>query len=292
LAVVIRPYDIHIFSILQFRLPSCFFLVLISPIMQPTSSAHLLVPTHAEQWHHTLNWCPTTAQQDLFQQLYDQIVQGNRQLNLTRITEPEEFWEKHLWDSLVGIAAWLTPEVDDDPSVLPRSVVDIGTGGGFPGIPVAIAHPHWSVTLLDSTRKKITFLETLIQTLGLVEVNTWCDRAETVGHHPQHREQYDIALIRAVGEASVCAEYALPLVKVGGQAILYRGHWSEDDTPPLEAAVRQLGGAIATIQPWETPLSFGVRHCITLTKVAPTPNAFPRAVGIPKQNPLGMVAEL
>lgn len=230
-------------------------------------------------WQETLGWQPTPAQNRQFELLYELILAGNRQLNLTRIIDIQEFGEKHLWDSLRGVTRLLS-----DPT--PLSVIDIGTGGGFPGLPVAIARPDWQVTLLDSTRKKITFLQTLLAPLELDQVRTFCERAETVGQNPDHREQYDLALIRAVGPATVCAEYALPLVKVGGLAILYRGQWQTEETEALRPSVAQLGGQIETIDAFKTPLSHSDRHCLHLRKMTPTPPQFPRAVGVPAQNPL------
>lgn len=147
-----------------------------------------------------------------FQQLYKEIVTGNRQLNLTRITEPNEFWEKHLWDSLAGLNGLeLAKEIAKAENL---SIIDIGTGAGFPGIPIAIAFPFWTVTLLDSTRKKINFIEDLIPKLALRNTKTLMGRAEEIGQSSFHRQTYDIALIRAVSEASVCAEYTLPLLNI------------------------------------------------------------------------------
>ena len=241
-------------------------------------------------WQKSLNWAPTEAQQAIFQALYNGILVGNRQMNLTRITDVEEFWEKHLWDSLNGLLPWLSPQGDrpEFASELnePQRVIDIGTGAGFPGLPAAIAFPDWQVTLLDSTQKKIRFLRDLAAELGLENVKAIADRAEFLAHQPSHREQYDVALVRAVGSAATCAEYALPLVKVGGLAVLYRGQWTEADTQSLTKAVKQLGGKIAIVLPQHTPLSQGVRHCIYLKKLAPTHDDWPRAVGIPAKNPL------
>ncbi len=249
------------------------------------------LPEMSAAWQETLNWQPTAPQQAQLQHLYELIVAGNRQLNLTRITEPTEFWEKHLWDSLRGIAPFLKAESlslrsPTEAESSPFKVIDVGTGGGFPGIPVAIARPDWQITLADSTQKKIAFLDTLVQALGLEQINTLASRAEEMGQRRQHREAYDLALVRAVGPASVCAEYVLPLLKLEGQAVLYRGQWSAEETDALRPAVAQLGGAIVAVEAFTTPVSQSVRHCLYLQKVAPTPAEFPRAVGIPGKQPL------
>ena len=228
-----------------------------------------LLPEMADLWQQTLNWQPTAEQQCQFQSLYEVILSGNRQLNLTRITDPSEFWEKHLWDSLRGIAPLLLSLENEVASVKPmQRVIDIGTGAGFPGIPVAIALARWTVTLLDSTRKKITFLNTCVAQLDIQNANTVTGRAEEVAQMPDHRQTYDIALVRAVGSASVCAEYALPLLKPGGLAVLYRGHWTAAETETLQSAVDQLGGVIESTEGFTTPLSKSIRHCLYLRKVS------------------------
>lgn len=223
-----------------------------------------LLPEMTQLWQPTLNWQPTTEQQCKFQRLYELILQGNRQLNLTRITDPLEFWEKHLWDSLRGIAPLLPTNAATQTAI--QHVIDIGTGAGFPGVPVAIALASWTVTLLDSTRKKITFLDTLLDQLDIHNATTLLGRAEIVSKQMQHRQTYDIALIRAVGSADLCAEYALPLLKPGGLAVLYRGHWTKAEAEALQSAVKQLGGVIEGIEEFTTPLSQSIRHCLYLRK--------------------------
>lgn len=245
-----------------------------------------LLPSMVDIWQQTLNWQPTTQQQKQFQQLYELILEGNRHLNLTRITDPEEFWEKHLWDSLRGIAPLLSGKIDFSVCSASPAFIDIGTGAGFPGIPVASAFANCQITLLDSTRKKITFIEQILSELGLSNAKTLVGRAEEIGQQPQHRERYDVALIRAVGTGSACAEYALPLLKHKGLAIIYRGNWTEDETAALENAVEQLGGRIELIEKFTTPLSNSIRHCLYLRKVSNTAAKFPRAVGVPTQKPL------
>ena len=268
-----------------------------------------ILPVHADLWQQTLGWCPSAEQQALFQQFYEQIVDVNQRINLTRITTPEDFWEKHLWDSLSGLVPWLserlsepTPEdltleedtedaeaeANTDPEA-PIRIIDIGTGGGIPGIPAAIAltpiFPTLELTLLDATRKKIQFLQELCPQLGLPALCI-AERAEAIGQQKAHREQYNLVLVRAVGAAATCAEYALPLMKVGAQAVLFRGQWSAEDTEALMPVVDLLGGEITDLQSWQTPLTQGTRHCIFIYKEAPTPSDFPRAVGVPGKKPL------
>ncbi|MFN5953906.1 MAG: 16S rRNA (guanine(527)-N(7))-methyltransferase RsmG [Dolichospermum sp.] len=249
--------------------------------IEPLSIANL--PKMAEIWQKTLNWQPTNLQENQFQQLYQLIIAGNRQINLTRITEPEEFWEKHLWDSLRGIAPKqiFIPGIDKG-----KRIIDIGTGAGFPGLPIALIFPNSQVTLLDSTGKKINFIETVLSALALNNAKTLLGRAEEIGQQYEHRQNYDVAVIRAVGNVSVCAEYSLPLVRKGGLAIIYRGSWSEAENESLETAVEQLGGVVELIEEFATPLSNSMRHCLYLRKVTNTPISFPRGVGIPSQKPI------
>ncbi len=250
------------------------------------------LPQMVEIWQKTLNWEPSIQQQDNFQQLYELILQGNCQLNLTRITDPKEFWEKHLWDSLRGISSLLLSEKSKTSKysqhLLSSSphLIDIGTGAGFPGIPIGIVAENFNVKLLDSTRKKINFIDTLLTNIQLSNIQTIVGRAEAIGQNPHHRENYDIATVRAVSNASVCAEYTLPLLKQGGLAVIYRGSWTEKETNTLESATQKLGGAIESIEQFTTPLTQSVRHCLYLRKITSTPAKFPRAVGIPTQKPL------
>jgi 16S rRNA (guanine527-N7)-methyltransferase len=246
------------------------------------------LPDYPECWQTTLGWQPSPHQQQQFQQLYQAILEGNRQFNLTRITAPDEFWEKHLWDSLRGVQAILQrdahPSTEPQPS--PQRGIDIGSGAGFPGLPIAIALPAWHITLLDSTRKKMDFIAQMVATLALPNIGVQVNRAEQLGQHPQHRERYDLATVRAVAGASVCAEYALPLLAMGGYAVLYRGHWNAEETGLLEPAVAELGGVVESVERFATPLTGGDRHCLYLRKVAPTPACYPRAPGLPNQKPL------
>lgn len=231
-----------------------------------------VLPEMNELWQESLNWVPDESQQQQFQRLYELIVEGNRSLNLTRITEPIEFWEKHLWDSLRGIARLLpangnSGEIRDFTGQPMLKAIDIGTGGGFPGLPAAIALPHLSVTLLDSTRKKIDFLETILPSLTIKNAATLLGRSDEIWRQPHHKAAYDIALLRAVGAASLCAKYALPFLKNGGLAVLYRGNWTVEEEAELQSAIGLLGGIVESVEAFTTPVSHSVRHCIYLRKV-------------------------
>ncbi len=217
-------------------------------------------------WQSTMNWQPNALQQSLFEQLYELVIKGNSQFNLTRITEPVEFWEKHLWDSLRGIAPILIGESE-------FKIIDIGTGAGFPGLPIAIAMPKTTVTLVDSTRKKITFLDTVLAQLSIPNAETVTSRAESLAKLTQYSNAYDLVTVRAVGSAAICAEYALPLIKAGGMAVLYRGHWTQLEQEALLKAIAPINGVIASVDSFTTPISQSIRHCIYLKKLTTsTPN--------------------
>lgn len=250
------------------------------------------LPAMLDIWDKTLHWQPSDRQTNLYNQLYAAILEGNQKQNLTRITDSQEFWEKHIWDSLLGIAPFLREnnsitEKLKTATMSPKlNIIDIGTGAGFPGLPIAIAKPDWSLTMVDSTRKKIRFIINAIAKLKLTNGQAIAGRAEALGQQTIHREQYDLALIRAVAQSSVCAEYILPFVKVGGYGILYRGHWQESETVALKSAVAKLGSEIISIEKTITPLSQSIRHCIYIYKHSETPEEFPRQIGIPNQQPL------
>lgn len=239
-----------------------------------------MLPQLTDLWQSTLGWSPSPKQQQQFEQLYQGILAGNRQCNLTRITEPEAFWEKHLWDSLRGIIPFGLE------NLTATSFIDIGTGGGFPGLPCAIVLPQAQITLLDSTQKKIAYLKTLISQLELSGVKAIAERAEAFAQKRKQQEHYDIALIRAVATAPVCAEYAFPFLKVGGKAVLYRGRWTGEEEADLNEALAELGGIIKKVERFSTPITNRERHSLYLQKIESIDPRFPRPVGVANKEPL------
>lgn len=200
---------------------------------------------------------------------------GERQ-NLTRITDEQELVEKHAVDALLGLAL-----LEDGP------IIDIGSGAGVPGVPLAIARPAWSVALVESERRKAAFLDEARAALGLADrVAVHAERAEALGRDPAHRERYGGAVVRAVGSVATCLELTLPLVRVGGRAVLYRGPANaEVELAEARAVAPQLGGGEPMVLDRVLP-SGAARRLLAVPKVGPTPARYPRKPGIPAKRPL------
>ena len=220
-------------------------------------------PEVCHHWQTTLGWQPSAQQQAQFRTLYAAVVAGNQRLNLTRILEPQDFWEKHLWDSLAGLAPLAFQARS---GTKPLRVIDIGTGAGFPGLPVAIACPHYQVVLLDSTQKKVAFVQEAIAQLELTNAVAIAARAEALAQQTEHSQTYDLALLRAVSSPAACIPYTLPLLKPQGVAVLYRGHWTETDAQALTGALAGTGSTVLSIEGFTTPLTQSVRHCVYIGK--------------------------
>lgn len=202
----------------------------------------------------------------------------NERLNLTTILEPEEVAVKHFVDSATLLKVTGIDEGD--------AVVDVGSGAGFPGVPVAILRPDLKVTLVEAVRKKAAFLERLLVELGVPNVTVVAQRAEEVGRAREHRGRYGLAAARAVAALPVLWEYLLPLVRVGGVAAALKGPGVVEELPGAGGAAKLLGGGRAEVHPFMLPSDAGERRVVVVRKIAPTPDQYPRRVGLPAKTPL------
>jgi 16S rRNA (guanine527-N7)-methyltransferase len=217
-------------------------------------------------------------QYGLFQQYCDFLLEYNRKINLTRITDPLEVAVKHFADSLSLLETKKFP-----PGC---SVVDVGSGAGFPGIPIAIMRPDIKMTLVDSLRKRTVFLSETVRLLELDNVQVLWSRAEEVGHNPLYRERFDIALARAVAPLNVLVELCLPLLKQGGFFLAMKGLKADEELSQALGAIGKLGGYFVSIVKQPLPLVEEVRSLILIGKNMPTSALYPRKPGIPERQPL------
>ncbi len=221
----------------------------------------------------------TAAQVAAFEQYVDLLLTWNQHINLTSITAPDDIRSKHLLDSLSVVVGL------PDPSK-PFSLIDVGSGAGFPGIPLKIALPDMALTLVESTGKKTDFLQAVVDGLQLRATTILTQRAEAVGRLPQQRQQYDVAVARAVAPLPTLVEYLLPLVKLGGVAIAQKGQDPTSELATARWAIGTLGGQAPKIIPVTVPNLVATRHLVVISKVKHTPRAYPRRVGLPKKEPL------
>jgi 16S rRNA (guanine527-N7)-methyltransferase len=207
-----------------------------------------------------------------------ELVEWNQKFNLTAIRDVESIRVKHFLDSYSCVLAW-----KGNP---PLRLVDIGTGAGFPGIPLKIVYPTMHVTLVESVGKKAMFCQHIVSKLGLENVDVIQARAETLGQNPAHRETYDYAVARAVANLNILGEYLLPLVKVGGTMLAQKGESGPAEAQSAEKAMKLLGGKLKQIIPIELPGVPDDRYLVLVDKVAATPPKYPRKAGIPMKTPL------
>ena len=226
----------------------------------------------------------SAAQLAAFQTYADELSLWNEKFNLTAIKDLEGIQVKHFLDSLSLLKA-LRPAGADD-SALRLRLIDVGTGAGFPGLPLKIMCPQLQLTLLEATGKKVRFCEYMVDKLKLTGVKVIKARAEEAGQDPAHREQYDWAVARAVAEMPALAEYLLPLVKRGGRALAQKGQDAPAETHAASGAIKRLGGELEVLIPVELPGIVETRYLVVLKKIAATPPGLPRRPGVPAKEPL------
>ena len=231
-----------------------------------------------KQWNLELS----EKQIQQFSDYYDLLVEWNSFMNLTAITEFDEVCKKHFLDSLSIVKAY-------DRNFLEKenlSLIDIGTGAGFPGIPIKIAFPNIHVTLLDSLNKRIKFLDTVIEKLAIANCETYHGRAEDYAKPNLLREKYDLCVSRAVANLSTLSEYCLPYVKVGGDFVSYKSEKISEESVQAEKAISILGGKVNRQVDFTLPESDIYRNIYIISKEKQTPKKFPRKAGLPSKEPL------
>ncbi len=210
----------------------------------------------------------------------NRLLSENKKTNLISCRSDEELFWHHLMDALMPLR---------DPSLRGRAFarcVDIGSGGGFPGIPLQLAKPSWALTLIDSVRKKQLFLKSILEEYALHHCSALWARAEELGKEPLHRENYDVAFCRALGAFSTCLELAMPFLKISGSLYALRGAEAPQEAKKAQSALEALGGEIKDIFDYHLPRMNKTRYIVRVDKTKSTPAAYPRRTGVPAKKPL------
>lgn len=207
-----------------------------------------------------------------------ELLEWNQKFNLTAIRDIESIRTKHFLDSYSCVLAWKANP--------PLRLIDVGTGAGFPGIPLKIVYPQMHVTLVESVGKKAMFCQHIVSKLGLEDIEVIKTRAEDIGQDKKHRESYDVAVARAVAHLNILSEYLLPLVKIGGMMLAQKGETAHAEAQSAEKALKVLGGKLKQIIPVQLPNVADDRFLALIDKVHATPQGYPRKAGIPAKTPL------
>ena len=215
-----------------------------------------------------------------FNQYFTSLIETNKKVNLTRITEKDEVYLKHFWDSITPLFTFGSVLKGAD------TLCDVGAGAGFPSIPLKIMLPELKVTIVDSLGKRLNFLQGLITQLNLKNVTLVHGRAEDVGQNKQYREQFDVVTARAVANMAVLSEYCLPLIKESGNFIALKGPKAEDELKSARKALKVLGGKVIAVKELQLPRSTEERTLILIEKVQATPKKYPRQAGTPHRKPI------
>ncbi len=218
------------------------------------------------------------TQADSFVTYMNLLREWNEKINLTAITEPEDVITKHFLDSMSVLGTKYIKDTD--------SLIDVGTGAGFPGLVLKIAKPTLKVTLLDSLEKRLNFLKLVSDEIGICDINFIHSRAEDGGKSPATREKYDVAIARAVANMSTLSEYLLPFVKVGGYFIAQKGPLADEELENAKNAIGVLGGKIQEVIDVEIPYTDLKHRIVIVKKIKPCPNGYPRKAGTPSKKPL------
>ncbi|WP_221567506.1 16S rRNA (guanine(527)-N(7))-methyltransferase RsmG [Alkalihalobacillus sp. TS-13] len=213
-----------------------------------------------------------------FDTYFKTLVEWNKKMNLTAITDEEGVYLKHFYDSISAAFHFDFNHI--------VTICDVGAGAGFPSIPLKICFPHLDLTIVDSLKKRITFLEHLSQELGLKHAHFYHDRAETFARRKEHREQYDLVTARAVARMSVLTELCIPLVKQDGTFLAMKAANAKDELEDAKRAIGQLGGELDRVEQFLLPIEESERNLIFIRKQKSTPKKFPRKPGTPNRNPL------
>lgn len=220
----------------------------------------------------------TPAQLDQFETYYKELVEWNEKMNLTGITEREQVYTKHFYDS-ISLAFYI------DMNEI-RTMADIGSGAGFPGIPLKICFPHLQLTIIDSLNKRINFLKHVVEQTGLEQVQLLHGRAEDWARKPEHRDHYDLVTARAVAKLTVLNEFCLPYAKVGGVFAAMKGSSPDEEIKEASRSLKELKGKLRRVERFTLPVEESERHIVIIDKTAGTPGKYPRKAGTALKSPL------